>query len=145
MPDRDYRLILVCTADGRHDWRELAVLAPVRPRTDMQQMGVDLPEPEGEHAAALARGWGVAGSLREFAPGPGGERQEQIRHGQRKSEVPLGIGPNGGLWLRLVCPQCPAPYWFPAEYLFEQGDRLAAGTESGDPRRVVLDVSTPLL
>ncbi len=144
MSDRDYHLVLVCTDRGTHPRRELAVLVPVRPRTDLQQVWADLPEPEGEYAAALARGWGVAGSQRRFAPDRQGRLQEQIRQGQQKSEVPLVTGPNGGLWLRLECPRCPAPYWFPAEYLFEQGDRLAAGTETGDLLRIVFDVCTPL-
>lgn len=143
MTGSDYHLVLTCTAAENHARRELAVLVPVRPRVDL--MGVDWPEPKGEYAKALTRGWGVVGSLRTFVPGPGGKRQEQTRQGQQKSEVPLWIGPNGGWWLRLKCPQCPAPYLFAAESLFEQGDRLAAGTESGDPRRVVFDVSTPLL
>ncbi len=65
MTGRDYHLVLVCTVGGGHDRRELAVLVPVRSRDDLAAMAdpdVYAPSPDGQYAAALARGRGVAGS-----------------------------------------------------------------------------------
>jgi hypothetical protein len=141
---RDYHLALVC--ERGHRRRELAVLVPVRPRADLafiaEMSGTPLPAPTGEYAKALARGWGVAETVRGFEP-QHGELREINTHGIRKSAVPTQERSDGTVLLRLECPTCPANQrvsWLSADDLFREGDRLA-GVNPTPGQRVRVDVS----
>jgi len=105
---------------------------PVRPRTDLLQAGVDLPDPEGEYAAALKRGFGpLEGQTRVS-----GAR----RHVIRKSPVELRVGRDGKVVAHVpTCPTCRRAPRVNVDVLLQAGNALA--TMAGDPGRVVLDLS----
>ncbi len=141
---RDYRLVITCTGAGCHKRCELATLIPVRPRADLayfaEVMGVDVPPPTGEYAEALARGWGVQGSYRQFSPGG-----EVNVPGSKKTPVQEFPLPDGDVVLRLQCFRChPSGRVYPARAsaLFSEADRRL--TEMTPPvSRVELDISDP--
>jgi len=129
--DLDYHLVLVCTDRGTHPEHELAVLVPIRPRTDLLQMGVDLPESE-ERAAALKRGFGPMEGLTRVS----GARRRVIR----KSPVELRDGRDGKVVAHVpTCPTCRRAPRVNVDVLLRAGNALA--TIARDPGRVVLDVS----
>ncbi len=132
MTDLDYHLVLVCTDRGTHAEHELAVLVPVRPRTDLLQAGADLPDPEGEYAAALKRG---------FGPMEGQTRVSGARrHVIRKSPVELRDGRGGKVVAHVpTCPTCRRAPRVNVDLLVRAGNALA--TIASDPGRVVLDLS----
>ncbi len=140
---RAYRLVIACTGGGRHKRCELAVLIPVRPRVDLAEMaamGAKISEPSGEYAEALARGWGVQGSYRQF--GPGGEVNVP---GSKKAPVQLLPLPSGDVALRLECFRChPLGRVYPAiaAALFAEADRRAAEVSS-PVSRIELDITDP--
>ena len=135
---RPYHLQIGCTDKRRHDWRELAVLIPVRPRVDrlaFAAMGAEVSAPTGEYAAALARGWGVQGSYRTFD-----SNGERYVAGSQKRPVELKDARNGDVIVHLLCPYCGRNPQVPASVLFRAGDAFA-GTAPMEGQKVRLDIS----
>ncbi len=135
---RDYNLALTCTDRGQHEAKELAVLIPVRPRADLAMaaaMGAEIPEPTGEYAKALARGWDAQGSYRTTE---GGRWVQPF--GSQKEPVEICDGRNGPV-VRLRCRECGRSPNISAAVLFTAGD--AVGGDKSEPgERVELDVTS---
>jgi len=117
MTGRDYHRVLVCTAGGGHDRRELAVLVPVRSRDDLAAMAdpdVYAPSPDGEYAAALA--W--SGSSRVVA------RYTRLQEAHRVPEkaVPGELVPAACPGAAAVVPAGPC--------LRARGERFARGKKA---------------
>ncbi len=135
---RDYHLALYCTDRGQHEPKELAVLIPVRPRADLAlaaEMGAKIPEPTGEYAKALARGWDAQGSYRRTEGG----RWVQPFGSQK---TPVGVRDNrNGAVVTLRCGECGRNPNIAAAVLFAAGDAVG-GDKAGPGERVELDVTS---
>ncbi len=113
---------VVCTGHGTHSVRELVVLVPVKPRTDLAVMRREAGLPEAEPTADECRGFGVKGTLTTIE---GGRCREQ-----HKSEARLVDTPDVG-WqvVHRGCPTCRTPLVVPVAHLV-----LAARPRPADGR-----------
>lgn len=86
----DRPVAIVCTGYGAHTVRELVVLVPVRPRTDLEDARQAVTE---EYAAALQRGFGVAESVTVVEGGLGTAPKRRVHHkSDARLVVTAGIG-----------------------------------------------------